>query len=283
MLSGCDWSFTKSSTYAACPRAFHFSRELAKGVNAPNPVLPPGGAISISALVGVAVHQSIADQIAKWAFGQRLSLREAQAMAEGFLDQSWSNPKEHIIDAANGLELAAGSLARMIAHTRSLLHTFVSLIWPRLSTHTYVLHETTGSFALSNIRVSVKVDLCTRSPDGELTISDWKTGRPSVLSDDKLQMSIYALWASHEYALEPTDVRVQKANLRTGEIVGHTASSLQLEQSTSRVEQECKDWASASAAQFPARPDVLRCSSCRYLVACTEGQAATRTRRRLET
>jgi hypothetical protein len=191
-----DWSFTKSSLYAACPRAFHYSRKL-RLPEAPHDVSPPPrSALNLSSLVGIAVHRSIAGQIERWAEGERMEFRKTQSEAEAWLAYVWKNASWRIIEVANGQQLDPKLLPKLIHTARSRIHTFFFAVWPQFGGHTYLLHETLRNFPLHRHRVWVKVDLCTRNSNGEIVITDWKTGRPPILQNDVLQMCVYALWAA---------------------------------------------------------------------------------------
>ena len=90
--AGKDWSFTKSSLYAACPRALYYSRKLESPKAFNGGSLSPRNALNLSSLVGIAVHQSIADQIERWAEGERMELRKTQSEAEAWLTYGERRP-----------------------------------------------------------------------------------------------------------------------------------------------------------------------------------------------
>jgi hypothetical protein len=270
-----DWSFTQSSLYAACPRAFCISRNLNSLKSSSDEISPSRDALSLPSLVGIAVHRSIADQIEKWYSGQRMDLREAQSQVKAWLTHVWENASRLIIEAVNGQQLDHDLLPKLIHTAKSRVHTFFFAVWPQFTNHTYILHETLRMFMFHGHRIWVKVDLCTREPHGEIAITDWKTGQSAILSNNLLQMSVYAFWAANEFSESPTAINVQLANLKTGELVTHKMSSGQLNESIERVLEDCDKWTSKNMFDYVAKPDVHKCFSCRYLDMCAEGMEVT--------
>lgn len=270
-----DWSFTRSSLYAACPRAFYFSRKLGSYEGPNDTSFPARNPLNLSSLVGVAVHRSIADQIERWARGEPMDLRKAQLTAEGWLTYMWENAGRLIVEATNDQELDPVLLPKLTHAAKSRIHTFFLAVWPQFRGHTYLLHETLRSFLLHGCRVWIKVDLCTRNSNEETVITDWKTGQRSVLRGGVLQMSVYALWAADRFSEEPTDVYVQLANLKTGGVVPRKLSFRQLNRAIERVLADCHKWSSGTIGDYTPEPDVRKCSSCRHLEMCLEGQEVT--------
>jgi len=269
------WSFTKSRLYLDCPRAFHLAREANRsGINESGGAIPRH-VINLSSLVGIAVHQSIADQIDRWVGGFQMSLREAQSHASAWLTSVLGDSEHLVTEKANGLHINSGILSKLTSSAKSRLHTFFLAAWPQFRGHEYVLHETLRSFCIQANRVWVKVDLCTKNPDGEFVITDWKTGRPSILQEDMLQMSTYVLWAAAEFSIRASDVHVRLANLRTGEMATHKVLTSHLAEATDRISRECRMWSNWDSGGFLPLPEVQKCYSCRSLRMCNEGQEVT--------
>jgi hypothetical protein len=204
-----------------------------------------------------------------------MDLREAQSKAESWLTHAWENADRLIVEAANGQQLDLALLPKLTHAAKSRIHMFFLAVWPQFGGHTYLFHETLQSFLLHGCRVWVKPDLCSRNLSGEIVITDWKTGQPSVLRSSVLQMSVYALWAAAKFSEEPTDVHVQLANLKTGGVVTRKLSFRQLNRAIERVLDDCHKWSSETVGDYTPEPDVRKCSSCRHLEMCLEGQEVT--------
>lgn len=79
--------------------------------------------------------------------------------------------------------------------------------------------EKLGSFDVDGIKVWVQLDCAFRAED-EIRIVDWKTGKTDAEAT-RLQLALYAWYASRHWAAEPGQVSPNEFNLGTGEWVGH--------------------------------------------------------------
>lgn len=265
-----DWSFTKSLLYDSCPRAFFLSRgyTVHKGKKKSRPT---NRAINIGALIGVAVHRSIAMEIKRWVDGKSVDIKEAKIGAEEWLNDMWDNSKAMIIEASNGQKLNT-NINILVNSANKHIQTFFMFVWPRFSSHSYVLHEKSQNFKIDEYTVWVKVDLCTRDSNGNIIITDWKTGVTHFWDIDKPQLSIYAIWAMEQYKVPIEKIIIQIANIKTGEVNSKRPSNIGLKEIKELILKECKMWESQDISNFPAKQNFKKCISCRYLKSCDIGQ-----------
>lgn len=269
-----DWSYTKSQTFQQCPRKFYFNEKIAAGDTFQEQV-PSSDAVHLAAIVGIAVHRSIASQIERWMEGENTSFRDAQQEAENWIKGVWAEREDRVIEAKNGVELQEVTEQRLIGAAKNHLQTFFQAIWPRFRNHEYILHETLKTFEINGNQVWVKVDLCTRDPEGNLVITDWKTGESPVLEVDSRQLDVYTLWGKSKLESDIDKIRVQLVHTRTGEFSTATPDAEQLEQTREKIITECEDWSTTDDPDdFPPHPESNKCQRCRFLQICDAGQTA---------
>jgi len=269
MAEPLSWSYSKSALFRDCPKAFSFEEQ---GVY---PVTGHSPSVSLASIVGVSVHHSIKQEIDHWSRGERLELARAEAAAEAFIREVWADAPSRICEARNGASLASVSPERFIRLSRSRVRDFVRLIWPRFRNHTYLLHEEDRMFTIGDVVVWTRVDLCTRDADGQIVITDWKTGRIGPEEVEGMQLGVYVDWARNEFHVPTGQVRGQIVSLRTLEFLPRFVSDAELTRLRGRITRQVQDWGKRfETHNFPAAPSPTKCVSCRFFQWCDEGRAA---------
>jgi DNA helicase II / ATP-dependent DNA helicase PcrA len=118
-------------------------------------------------------------------------------------------------------------------------------------------------FAIGETTVKARMDRVDRLADGNVVITDYKTGKPKTQehADDSLQLSIYALAARHMGLTASSLVYI---NLENCTAVHASRSAKQLTKTEERVvEVACK----IAAGEFDPKPG-LGCNSCSYHSIC---------------
>lgn len=270
--SGQDWSYTKSQVFQQCPRKFFFNEKVFAD-DALQGREPSPDAVHVAAIVGIAVHRSIASQIENWKEGEATSFRDAQQEAESWIKGTWAEREERIIEARNGVGFQPSTKERLVGAAKNHLRTFFQAAWPRFRHHEYVLHETLKTFGIDGNRVWTKVDLCTRDEKGNLIITDWKTSDNPVLEVNSLQLDVYALWGKKELEPDIDKIQVQLVHTGTGEFSSTFPDSNQLDTAKEKIMEECETWASIDdIADFTPDPESEKCQSCKFLQICDSGQ-----------
>lgn len=276
-LDHVDWSPSTASLYETCPRRFYYrygeSTEYSSSESGEKQTAidPPG------AKVGMVVHDCIEEQISRWRHGESLSLQAAQTSATEQL-QAYLEDREEAFEARyvdENEEFDATAFARSLVRTaHQHLETFFQVIWPQLNDHNYILHEQTTSFEIGGATVWVRPDLCTRSPDGDFVVTDWKTSLPDRFSEPSLQVKTYALWAHQEYEPELDRILVQLVHTNRGEFDRLRPSSDDISSIRNRIVADYENWTSSTdQSDFETRPEDETCRSCPYLHLCPVGQS----------
>jgi hypothetical protein len=268
------WSFSRAEAFASCPRAWY----LATFGSAPHQDDEPGSEQPLSSwtLSGVAVHRAIATQLSAWSGGRPMDFEEAASKASSWIDYVWENRDRLIIECANGANVEPGLHARAVSSARRSLRVFQKSVWPRFDGHRHLMHEKLRTFGVGPEEVAVRIDLCTRSPEGRVVITDWKTSYLPAVGSSGDQLNVYALWATQEYDLRADEVVVQLVTLRTGEIFSRPADAGQLKGLGRRIEEQCATWRNLAFRSAEARPSMSKCIACRFLSVCDDGKIEVR-------
>ena len=269
------WSYTRFKLYTSCPKSLFYFLDTYHPTNAgPRPV-------SISAIVGLAVHHAIAEHVERWRDGQTIDLQSTLDSSKGHIQHLWNNREKTIVELINNSIVERDLIHRLESATRKNLHTFFKAIWPQFKSHKYVSHETVSSFDFNSVRVWVKVDLCTRSNKDQLVVTDWKTGVTDPIDEDHLQLDAYALWAHEHFRVAFDRIIVQVANLRRGSLVKRTPTKTYLDEAKALIRQQVVAWSDlGSITSFVAQPDLEKCIRCQFLRKCPDGNDTLKTEAR---
>jgi len=103
-----------------------------------------------------------------------------------------------------------------VAQVEKCLQTFyASAAYARLQAlprEAWLEAEEWAHFFLDGVKVWAKLDCAYRDADGRVVIYDWKTGK-RLAEDTSLQLSCYALYASHKWKAPPEEVATREYNL----------------------------------------------------------------------
>jgi DNA helicase-2/ATP-dependent DNA helicase PcrA len=130
-----------------------------------------------------------------------------------------------------------------------------------------VLHtEESFEVKIGDASVAGRIDRIDKLPDGEVVITDYKTGKPQSQEDAdvSLQLSIYALAAREKWGYRAKHVVLY--NLAENTCVAASRSEIQLQEAKLKVEDVARQIA---AGRFKATPG-FHCRFCAYYALCPE-------------
>lgn len=126
-------------------------------------------------------------------------------------------------------------------------------------------------------RVEGRVDFAFRDEQG-VTVVDWKMGSSDGSGDDSLQLAVYALWALEQFACDPDNLRVCKAQLGSREVVDFRADVSVLKAARALIVQDAErmatlhDYGQRGVVEaFSPCLKAAICNGCRFQRACPEG------------
>lgn len=156
-------------------------------------------------------------------------------------------------------------------------HTIRSLpLWRWLAV------ESLGSFELDGATVVVKPDFAWRDEDGSVVLVDWKTGMPRP-EDERLQLSVYGLFAQRSWGLGVDHVRGIVGYLGTGKVAHLQLARHDLAEAEEAVRASLHAMRAATpdlqaplSEHFPATQDLERCVYCCFKRVCGRDQVQPR-------
>jgi hypothetical protein len=170
----------------------------------------------------------------------------------------------------NGAKIADSFFDVIDENGKTCLQTFFGM-WLGYQNQECLRHEEFDHFSIGDIGVTVKVDFVGRMPDGNLVLTDWKTGRDDDDYETELQMAAYVLWAMHYYRKSPDEIRTELVFLKTG---AKKSYSFFWEQVFEVQEMIPREFAAMNASyeyeNFPASPSQRECMSCKFAEVCPE-------------
>jgi len=175
------------------------------------------GLTPLIALEGRLVHDSVENLIQQHRLGRPLKAAPAQEQYAQLVDHYKQTARETIAEAYNGLAIQEKYFDLVLDDGRKQIANFVNIVWPNLADLEYLQHEEFENFVSEGIKVNVKVDYVTKSPDGKVVVTDWKTGEERQRHENELQLAVYGMWASWKYDVPLDRVMLELAYLRTGD------------------------------------------------------------------
>lgn len=269
------WSVSSDKLWQTCRRAFYYryvaSWQSSTESSVRSKVYQMKGLTPLAALEGRLVHDSVENLIQQHRLGRPLKAAPAQEQYAQLVDRFRQTAREMIAEAYNGLAVQKKYFDLILEDGRKQIANFVSIVWPNLADLEYLMHEEFENFVLEGIRVNVKVDYVTKSPDGRIVVTDWKTGEERR-EENELQMAVYGMWVSSKYDVPLNRVMLELAYLRTGD--SHPVK-LDEETITSAKDTILMGAADVLAADriddFPTNPAPDRCIPCPFAQVCPDG------------
>jgi len=242
-------------------------------------------------LVGTVVHEAIHRALKAHQTGRDVT----QAAAMGYAAQLF---KRHLEDSRAGRwRQSASRYANLFEHyynrpvdedaaqaqiADSLSAFFASACYPLLRDvppDAWLSVEALQSFVFNDTKLWVSLDAAVRC-NGGVAVYDWKTGREREA--DKLQLSVYALYASSTWGVAPSDLRLQDVYLQSGAVRTVVVDADTLEETRCTIVESIAsmrnalDDPNANAASidpFPMTDNRALCRSCPFQAVCYSGDA----------
>ncbi len=263
--------------WQACRRAFYYQyvapRQMDLDAEDRNRLFVLRRLTGLKMLEGRLVHETAENLINQHRLGRSLHLEPAVAFFEERVRNYEEAADQEIAETYNGLRINEGFFDWIRRDGARQVANFVNIVWPTLARLEYLQHEEYESFYLQNIRVNVKVDYTTRSKDGKIVVTDWKTGREVRPDDGNVQLAVYGLWASSKYEVPLKQVRVEVAYLRTGRSFPLALGEDLVRNAREAVMAGAAEVLAAETLEdFPTDPEPEKCTSCKFASICPDGR-----------
>lgn len=269
------WSVSSDKLWRSCRRAFYY-RYVAGSQPGADPTLrnqlyQMKALTPLAALEGRLVHECIESLIQQHRLGRVLKAPPAQEQYAALVSSYEDKSTERIAEAYNGLAIRHTYFDLVLSDGQKQIANFVKIIWPNLADLEYLAHEQFENFVVGGVKVNVKVDFVTKSPDGKVVVTDWKTG-DERREENELQLAVYGMWAASKYDVPLDRVLLELAYLRTG-----TPKPVKFDEDAMASAKEAilagsaEIIASDRLEDFATNPSADRCCACAFARVCPDG------------
>ncbi len=270
------WSVSSDRLWQTCKRAFYYRYvalwQPSTDSAVKNKLYLMKGLTPLATLQGRVVHDAIESLIQQHRLGRPLKAAPAQELYSETINRYTETAADVIAEAYNGLTVEGAYFDVVRRSGKRDIANFVNILWQHLVDQEYLMHERFESFTLDAIKVNVKVDYVTRSPNGKLVVTDWKTGEDHHPEEANLQLVVYGLWAAAKYGVSTDDVMLELAYLSSGKSY---PAGLDVESVTAAREAVMAGasdiLASDRLEDFPTNPEPNRCIACPFARVCPDG------------
>jgi hypothetical protein len=294
-----SWSFSRSRTFADCPRKYWYHYYGSWGGWDPDAPAEARELYRLKNLTGLhliagdVVHRAIERALQDWARGREPDAEQVVAWCKGEMQKGmkesqaelWREaPKRYVrlFEHHYGPPPTRETLKR-IAHKvgTSVRNFFTSRSFALIretDPDDWLPMETLDSFPFEGTKVFAVPDFAARH-DGAVLILDWKTGRPDPRNKD--QVVLYALFAAAKWDADPGAVSGAPVYLLEGgdfqptkvtpEDRERVASFMRESIASMKARLDDADANVASKERFEATPGHA-CRSCNYRGVCPDAQ-----------
>jgi CRISPR/Cas system-associated exonuclease Cas4 (RecB family) len=269
------WSVSSGRLWQTCRRAFYYryvaSWQSTTGASARNRLYQMKDLTPLAALEGRLVHDSVENLIQQHRLGRLLRAAPAQEQYSGLVGRYKQMARDLVAEAYNGLAVQEKYFDLILEDGRAQIANFVKIVWPNLADLEYLSHEQFENFVVGGVKVNVKVDYVTKSPDGKIVVTDWKTGEERR-EENELQLAVYGMWASSKYEVPLNLVMLELAYLKTGD-----SRPVKLDEEAIADAKEAILAGSAEVLaadkleDFVTNPSPDRCIACPFARVCPDG------------
>lgn len=137
----------------------------------------------------------------------------------------------------------------------------------------YVVHEEFEHFKVNDINITLKPDYVSKSKNGSLVISDWKTGADNEDYENDLQIATYVLWAKEKFNLMPSEIHSELVYLTTGNMRSFNFSCDDLEKIKFSITEDFRRMnEDLEPKSYISNPSLKNCNSCRFSTICCDSK-----------
>ncbi len=272
-----SWSFTKHRIWNQCRRQYYY-QYIAPYLKAPAPVdinkiLLLKEYDSRFVLEGQLIHDILNDQIKLHCDKKPL---DPNGAIEFYLKKIALNKMmagEIFTEYRNGSPIDPFFFKKIEDDGKECLNMFFEKIWPEYKSRECLRHEEYDKFKIKNFEVTVKVDFISKLQNDTIVLTDWKTGADKPEYEAELQMASYVIWAMQHYRRGADEIMSELVFLNSGERKPFPFFEERLLEVQELIENDFKNMnASYELDDFPPRPHLRECISCKFGKFCPESK-----------
>ena len=267
------WSFSKHRLWNLCKRAYYYryigvALKESKEINIQK-LKKLKNLTSKFALQGKLIHEIIENQIGQYYLGRKMSENSAKTQYTQRIEQYRKTAKETLTEYFNGDPIDDSFFDNIRANGVDQISMFFGVIWPQFEDLDYLRHEKFDRFKIDDIEIIVKVDYISKTKEGIIVVSDWKTGSDNEEYENDLQVGSYVLWAMEKYEKEPGEIKSELIYLTTGMMRSYEFSIKDLEEIKRKIVKDFEDMNRMTKIEyFRPDPNPKKCLSCQFATIC---------------
>lgn len=221
---------------------------------------------------------SLIHDVIKHLIGQKKLDRELNEESAINLYSKWVDDKKQfggrsLVESFNGDVIDADFYENIKVNGIAQIETFFRIVWPNLKDLEYLSHEEYEHFKINDVTVTLKPDYVSKSKNGTLVISDWKTGADNENFDNDLQIATYVLWAKEKFQLSSSAIHSELVYLSTGNMRSYNFNDDELEKIKSSIIDDFRRMNDSYEMQtYISTPSQKNCNSCRFATICCDSK-----------
>lgn len=276
-----SWSFTRHRIWNRCKRQYYYDY-IVSYLKPPAPV-DANKIRSLKAynsrfvLQGQIVHDILNEQIKLHCEKKPMDPTGAKSAYSRKIARYKTMAEEMLTEYRHGESVKEAFFTAIEESGKSCLNMFFESIWTDYQDRECLRHEEFDTFRIGDTEVTVKVDFVSKDNNGNIVITDWKTGGESDEYETELQMASYVIWAMQYYHKNPDEIKSELVFLKTGKTHPYAFFEDQLRDVEEKIKTDFEEMnTSYEYEDFPARPVPRECLSCRFAKVCPEADVVSK-------
>jgi CRISPR/Cas system-associated exonuclease Cas4 (RecB family) len=272
------WSRSRQSLLDACPRRYYYRYVKFYEVPYGDILKETKGMLDnmtqLKFLLGNIVHDAIKRQFDQLSRGRDVSGPDsALQYVSRYINDIKNDPKKFIIEALNDEEISEEEISRMGKEAERQVKIFFNEFFDFYEHLEIVTHEKYCKIIIDGHVFWVVPDLITKSKDGRLYITDWKTDSSYSNAPDEWQMKQYILWALEEDLSDLDNIRTEVIFLDIGESKDYKTTQQDLDSFKEELVKKSKELfeyldSQSGKDDFKKREDEEICIGCGFKSYC---------------
>jgi CRISPR/Cas system-associated exonuclease Cas4 (RecB family) len=229
---------------------------------------------NIDFFLGNIVHAAIENQLNQISRGREVpDSKPAINYISRIIEEAIEKPHKFFIESLNGEAIEADRIAEFGREAERQIKIFFSEYFDFYKGLEFITHERFSDFQIEDQTFWVKPDLITRSLNGHIYITDWKTNSKYEHAVDPFQMNLYILWAIAKGHGPLADIRGEVIFLDVGKSQAYKVSQKDLDSFKVHIVAKSRELFNEidsrnSIEDFPKCSDTKTCVSCGYYQYC---------------
>lgn len=240
-----SWSRSRQSLLDECPRAFYYRYVKFYDVEYGHILKTTKRMLDhmhkIKFLLGNIVHSAIKRQFDQLARGRDVSGPDtALQYVSRRMTEIQDDPRKFIIEGLNGKEISQEDISSMGKEAERQVKIFFTEFFDFYKGLEIVKHEDYCKVVIDGHSFWLVPDLITKSRDGRVYITDWKTDSSYSDAIDEWQMKLYILWALEEELSDLNHLRTEVVFLDIGESKEYQTTQEEIDSFRSELAEKSK-------------------------------------------